>query len=127
MAVGRPSEAQATPAEVARVLADLESFGAPPAVLAAARARLTPRQADEVFRVHPDNAVAVRVFAAMKTQWTMASLSTMDRAEIRHVGLDYLRLEATARLCRVELGEHDFARLRIMEATALNAWAEARS
>jgi len=105
----------------------LEAYGAPPETIAANRAFLLPKQADEDFLVFPENANAVRVFAALATQWKMVSLSTMDRAEVRQVGLDYTAIEPTARMTGVQFEGDDFDRLRVMEAEALTAWAEARA
>jgi hypothetical protein len=126
VAVGRLSEADRTPAEVAKVLEDMKAFGAPEPVIAAARARLMPPRAATVLPIHPDNVTAVKLFQALRTQWRLVPLSTMDRAEIRQVGLDYAAIEVTARLARLELEENDFARIQIMEAAALTAFSELR-
>lgn len=79
------------------------------------------------FRVHPDNVNAVRLFQAMGTQWNMVSFVTLDRAELRCVGLRYEVLDRVARGLGIEEGPSDFSRLQIMEAEALVAWSEARA
>lgn len=127
MAVGRTCEGEATEAEVADIVNDLEAFGAPAEAIAQVLAQLAADTAQATFRVHPDNVTAVRLFEALRTQWTAVALTTLDRAEVLRTGLDYLRLEAAVRLMGLSLGGDDFTRIRIMEAEALAAWAEQRS
>lgn len=127
VAVGRPTAATVIPSEVTALLEDLEAWGASPQVIAANRAALMPKVETEDFRVFPENVTAVRCFQAMATQWKMLSVNTMDRAEIRQVGLDYGVLESTARLAGLSMSPDDFDRVRVMEAEALTAWAEARA
>jgi len=94
--------------------------------VAAAIAELQPAAQPAVFLVHPANLTAVRLFQAMATQWNMVAISTLDRAEIRRVGLRYEVLDRVAKGLRLEEGEDDFQRVQVMEAEALVAWAEAR-
>ena len=76
--------------------------------------------------VHPANEVAVRVFLACQTQWRSAPLSTWAKAELRQTGLDYAGVESAARLLGLAMLPDDFTRIRLMEAEALEAFAEAR-
>jgi hypothetical protein len=85
-------------------------------------AKLRSAEPDEIFLVHPDNVVAVRLFQAMGTQWNAVALSTMDRAQIRRTGLRYEAIEVTARLEGLDVAGDDFRRLRIMEIEAIAAW-----
>lgn len=104
----------------------MRAYGAPEKVVDQVAASFERRAAEPTFLVHPDNVMAVQLFLAARTQWVVTALSTWSKAEIRRVGLDYLRVEATARLEGLgELGTDDFRRIRIMEAVALNAWATA--
>lgn len=107
----------------------MAAFGYAPAQIAKARADLqTMPVAPSDYDVHPDNALAVRLFLALQTQWHWVALSTMTSAQIRAMGLKYEVLEITARLESLgEICTDDFRRIRIMEAEAMNAWSEARA
>lgn len=109
------------------MLEDLRAFGLAAEEIEKARADLmAQRRAPEAFLVHPDNVSAVRLFVAMQTQWSWVALSTMASAQMRRTGLKYESLETTARLMGVgEISPDDFARVRILEIEALEAWAKA--
>lgn len=111
------------------MLEDLAAFGYAPDEIAKARADLqTMPVAPSDYAVHPDNAFAVQLFLALQTQWHWVPLSMMTSAQIRAMGLKYEVLETTARLEGLgEICTHDFRRIRIMEAEAMNAWSEARA
>jgi len=79
---------------------------------------------DEPLDILFDNVTAVRLFAAMQTQWRTVTLSTMSAARLIRTGLDYGVLDVTARMSGLEPKPTDFIRLQIMEVTAINAWAE---
>lgn len=123
MALGRLDDADVLPAEAAKMIDELVAFGAPEEVIEETRARLAPVVRDQTFLVHPDNVPAVKVFAAMQTQWR--EVGTMTRIVRR--GLDYSVLPIVAEAEGVEplRGMH-FRRLQILEVEAMNAWHEAR-
>jgi len=102
----------------------MAAFGFSEAAVARMQAEARRALADEGLAIHPDNIAAVRWFLAMQTQWRTVTLSTMERAEIRRTGLDYAVAEATARLKGLEPSADAFARLQLLEAEALTAWAE---
>lgn len=79
---------------------------------------------DQGLAIHPDNGPAVRLFLALQTQWRTLAISTMSRADLRRTGLDYGAIEPTARLLALDLDADLFARLRVLEVEALNAWGE---
>ncbi len=103
---------------------DLEEFGAPPEAIADARAAFTRSVQPDAFPIMPVNETAVRLFLALSTQWKTTALSTMSSARLVRIGLDYGVVEPTARLAGLDLGEGDFRRLQILEASALKAWSE---
>lgn len=108
-----------------RLAEDMRAFGFGEAAIAAAVAEQQPRAVAQALVVHPDNGTAVRLFLALLTQWRTAALSTMASARILRTGLDYAVVETTARLAGLDLRlPDDFARLRIMEAEAIAAWAD---
>lgn len=93
--------------------------------MTAATTRMAVKAEPDVLMVHRDNVTAVRLFDALRTQWTLVALSTMERSEIRHTGLRYEALAPVARLMGLKIGPGDFTRLQMMEAEALVAWSEA--
>lgn len=101
-------------------------MGFSPAAVARMRAKAAAATRDEGLAVHPDNVTALRWFLAMQTQWRVTALSTMERAELRRTGLDYAAAEPVARMSGLATEPDDFARLRVLEAEALGAWAEAQ-
>ncbi|HVY34999.1 MAG TPA: DUF1799 domain-containing protein [Caulobacteraceae bacterium] len=114
--------------EAAKATEDLIAWGAPAEAIAKARADEAHADLQDGFLVHADNETAVRLFLAVQTQWRVASLSTMARAQLVNTGLDYVAVERTAVLEGLELKlPDDFRRLRIMEAEALSAWSERRA
>lgn len=100
--------------------------GASEAQIEAALAQHRAAAQPDVFRVHPANVTAVRLFQAMATQWNIVSIASLERVEIRRTGLRYEVLDRVARGHGLEEGPDDFTRIQIMEAEALMAWAEAR-
>lgn len=106
------------------MIADAEAFGFSAEAIAELRAEAEQSDADEGLSIHPDNEVAVRMLLALQTQWQWVGLSTMQRAELRRTGLNYLAIKPTAKLSGVKVRPDDFTRLRILEAECLNAWAE---
>lgn len=123
MALGRQDDADVLPAEAARMIEELEFFGAPESVLEETRTSLLKVTRDEAFLVHPINIPAVKVFLAMQTQWR--EVGTMTRVLRR--GLDYSVLPiVTAGEGLEPLAGDDFRRFRILEVEAMNAWSEAR-
>lgn len=97
------------------------------AAVARMRAKAATAAVDEGLGIHPDNVVAVRWFLALQTQWRVTALNTMERAELRRTGLDYGVAEPTARMSGLTTDPDAFTRLRVLEAEALAAWAEAQS
>ena len=93
--------------------------------MTAATTRMAAQAEPDVLMVHPENVTAVKLFDAMRTQWNMVGLSTMERAEIRRTGLRYEVLDRVARGLGLKQRPDDFARIQAMEAEALVAWAEA--
>lgn len=68
--------------------------------------------------VWPAHEGAVRLFVAMQTQWRMGPGGA--------VGMDYAALPVVVRLRRLRCGRADFERLQVMEAEALEFFAERR-
>lgn len=102
----------------------MAAFGFSAEAVAAMRAEATRATGETALAIHPDNVVAVRWLLATQTQWRWVSLSTMQRAELRRTGLDYPAVEVTARQRGLETTPDDFARLQVLEAHCLTAWAE---
>lgn len=125
--MGRRKASDLIPAEVEELLEDMRAFGYPPAeIQKAADDMLAKAAAPEVFDVHEDNVVAVKLFMAMNTQWTWIALSTMAAAIPRRVALKYEVLPQVARLEGLgRISTDNFRRIRIMEGEALEAFAEA--
>lgn len=71
------------------------------------------------------NAMALRVFLDMTTQWRVTSLATIERAVLRRTGLDYSALEGVMRLRRVRKRRRVFEQVRVLEAAAIEAFDEA--
>jgi len=90
-------------------------MGAPPEVLARARADAT-RQTE--FSVLPCNLEAVRVFWALSTQWRVAS----GMAGAARTGLDYPAIPAVLRFLEIPRRRWAtvFDALRVMESAALS-------
>lgn len=104
---------------------DLAAFGFAPGEVAKARGDLEHMAPlEETFEVMAENATAVRLFLALRTQWRTLALSTMSKAIVVQTGLDYAVIKPTADLKGLELVEGDFDRLQIMEAEAIRAFAE---
>lgn len=104
----------------------MRAFGFSDDAIAATLTELTPaRPTNEGLDIHPDNGPAMRLFLALQTQWRTIVLSMMSRAEMRRTGLDYTAIEPAARLLGLTADADVFARLRVLEAEALGAWAEA--
>lgn len=95
------------------------------AAIIAAISHVAAQAEPKSLMVHPDNVTAVKLFDALRTQWNLVALSTMERSEIRRTGLRYEVLKPVARLLGLKLAADDFTRLQLMEAEALVAWAEA--
>lgn len=124
--MGRLAADPATTAEIDRLRADLEAFGASAEQVEAVLAQVGEARAPETFEVLGPNVTAVRLFEAMATQWTMVSLTTLDRARLVPTGLRYEVLDRVARGLGIEERPGDFERIRLMEGEALAAWAEER-
>lgn len=95
-------------------------------MVAAAIADIRPAVRDTVFRVHPLNVFAVRVFAGMNTQWNMVTLQGLERAELIQIGLRYEAIDRVVRGLGLTEQPGDFSRLQAMEGEALKALARAR-
>lgn len=100
-------------------------MGAPAHIVAQIRAEARGVDPDAGLAVHPANETAVRLFLAMGTQWSQASLSTMTKAIMVRTGLNYAAIPVTASMMGLDLNDDVFARLRLMEGEALAAWREA--
>lgn len=109
-----------------KLVEDMRFFDFPEEQISEVVAQHTPLLAPRTFLVARENATAVRLMLATATQWRMAAVSTMSRAEIVRTGLDYVGVEAAARMAGIEITGDDFGRLRALEAEALNAWTEER-
>jgi hypothetical protein len=70
--------------------------------------------------IWPENWAAVRAMAAMATQWRRAGMAGIE------VGLDYAVLPVVCAALALTLDEDLLGRIRVMEAAALSALAEAR-
>lgn len=123
-ALGRRDTAEASSQELDRVAADMARMGFGEAAIAQMRAKAASAEPDTGLAIHPENGAAVRLLLALQTQWKVVVLSTMERSELRRTGLDYAAIEPTARMSGLEISDDVFLRLRVLESTALNAWAE---
>jgi len=104
---------------------DLKSFGLPPAEIEKALADFGARaQPQGPLDIMAQNVRAVRLFEALQTQWRVTALSTMNMARLIRTGLDYTAIAPVAAMSGLKVKKSDFTRLRVMEITALNAWAE---
>lgn len=122
--MGRAQSAEVMASELDELVADLKAFGAPPETVAAAIAQIRPAVRDAVFRVHPANVSAVRLFQAMRTQWNVVSVASLDQVRLIHLGLRYEVLGEVSRALGLERSPADFERLQLMEAEAIAAFAE---
>lgn len=85
--------------------------------------KVTPTAAaedDQVFEVWDMNWQAVRAFLALSTQWRTAVLSTLARARVVRLGLDYAAIEPTLRLLGMKRPRRIFEQLVLMEDEALS-------
>lgn len=94
-----------------------EGLGLPPE-MAAALVNTAPPEPDPVFGVWPENWDVLRVFLAMATQWRFAGMAGVPS------GLDYAALPSVLRFLRLRPDEALFERLRVMEAEALEVFAD---
>jgi hypothetical protein len=125
--VGRTGDSEVTSGELQRMADDLRDLaGATEAQIEAALAQHRAAAQPAVFRVHPANVTAVRLFQGMQTQWNMIVASSLGGALLLQTGLKYEALDRVARGLGIEEGPDDFRRLQLMEAEALLAWSEAR-
>lgn len=99
--------------------ADLRSFHADEETIAQWCGTQAARQAE--IEILPEIWPAVGLFAASATQWRRAGMSGIP------TGLDYAGVAIVARAQGVALEDALFEDLQLMEAAALEAWAEARS
>ncbi|WP_221931105.1 DUF1799 domain-containing protein [Telmatospirillum sp. J64-1] len=99
----------------AEVAADLEAFGAPPALIEQLKAEAEAA----AFPVWRENSVPFGLFLNLSTQWRLAP-------EGQPLGLDYHAAEAAARWMRIKRTPDLFEDLRVMELAALQAMAEKR-
>jgi len=79
----------------------------------------------DVFEIWDINAIALRVFLDMATQWRVSVLATMDRAILKRTGLDYTALQGVIRLRQVKKRGKVFDQVRVLEGAALEAFDEA--
>ena len=125
--MGRRASAELSREDAAGFVEDLRAFGLSEAEIARAQGQVAAAAPEEHFTVHPDNAVALRLFIALQTQWRTASLSTMGKAQVIRTGLDYGVVASTAQFEELQVGRDDFGRLRTLEYEALDAWAHSRA
>ncbi|MEQ1890100.1 MAG: DUF1799 domain-containing protein [Alphaproteobacteria bacterium] len=104
----------------AGVAEDLEFFGAPPEIVAQYR---EGKSHDEV-EVHHDNVQAFVLFDGLGSQWRTQTISGKGGTVMMRTGLDYGAVEMAARVMDIDLDAENFARLRILESAALEAWGE---
>jgi hypothetical protein len=123
--VGRTDPGKLERSDLERAADDMAAFGFRPDEVARMRG-LAEKAGDDVFLVHPHNVLAVKLFAAMQTQWRMASLSTWSSAQLVPTGLDYSAISHIAAGNGLALVGDYFPRLQVMEAEALAAFAEKR-
>ena len=80
---------------------------------------------EQLLRIWDIHAEAWRAFLALGTQWRVASLSTLDRARLVRLGLDYAAIPAVLKLMGIRKGRSRiFAQLMVLEHAALEAYAE---
>jgi hypothetical protein len=115
-----------TPDEIQRAANHMRAVGYSEAAIGRFVTRAMAKAGDDVFPIHPDNITAVRLVLAMGTQWETASLSTLGAARLIRTGLRYGVLDQVADWEGLgKISTDDFRRVRIFEAEALTAWAEA--
>lgn len=124
--MGRLDDVDWTPEDLTRVLDDMAEFGFSPEAIAQTRADHQAKVVDQVFEVMAENAVAVRLFLTLATQWRNAPLSAMGGTPWMRTGLDYAAVEPTARLAGLVVDTDAFSRLQMLEAHALSAWSQER-
>ena len=88
------------------------------------RVKTSKTKAEPVFEVWDMNWPAMRAFLALQTQWRTATLSTMERARLVYLGLDYSAIEPTLRLAGIKRTKRLFAQLQLLERGALDAYRE---
>ena len=66
--------------------------------------------------VPPNNWNAVRLFMLLATQWRVS--------DAKPIGIDYSAIEPTARLAEIKLSQLIFEKIRLMEQTTLEIYAE---
>jgi hypothetical protein len=76
--------------------------------------------------VWPENVEALAAFLAASTQWRVASLSTMTRARLVYLGLDYAGARAGIEAAGITLTPSLWADVCIMEEAARAALNEDR-
>ena len=74
---------------------------------------------EELLELSQDEGDSLAVFLAMDTQWQRHAMTGL------RLGLDYARIEPTARMLKIEMTPRRFLDLRIMEDGALAQFAKA--
>lgn len=100
----------------------MEFFGAGPDMVAAMTAQAEQDDGADTVEIHSDNGPAFRLFCALGSQWRFCAAGD----SLRHTGIDYGAVEMVARMMRIDLDTEVFARLRVLESAALEAWADER-
>jgi hypothetical protein len=81
-------------------------------------------QADETFEVWDMNWPAVEAFLALQTQWRTVAMSTLERARVVRLGLDYAAIPPVMDLLKVKKRKRVFEQLMVLESAALVFEAE---
>lgn len=74
------------------------------------------------YGVWEEHVPAVSLFLAAATQWHMVALPVSEGIVLRRTGLDYLALEAIARLNGIAIDGALFHQVQLLEVAALNAF-----
>lgn len=97
-------------------------FGADADMIAALTAQAEQDDGANTVEIHSDNGPAFSLFCALGSQWRFCAAGD----SLRHTGIDYGAVEMAGRLMRIDLDTEVFARLRVLESAALEAWADER-
>lgn len=98
-------------------------FGAEPEMVAAMAAGAEHDDGDGAIEIHSDNGPAFSLFCALASQWRLCAT---ENGPLR-TGIEYGAVEMAARVMRIDLDTENFARLRVLEAAALDAWSGQRA
>lgn len=74
----------------------------------------------QIVELSPEEGDSFALFAALDTQWQRHAMTG------QRIGLDYGKIDATARMLVIEMTPRRFLDLRVMESAALAEFGKAR-